>query len=114
MPKGIIQGSIWQVDLGEGDARPCIVVSREALNRGQLVLVVPCTTSNVQEKVRFPNHVRLVAGAAGLPRESAAMTHLVQPVETTSLGQRFGQLSDEDLTRVLHGLAWTVDLFEHI
>jgi mRNA-degrading endonuclease toxin of MazEF toxin-antitoxin module len=77
-------------------------------------MVVPCTSSDLAEKTRFPNNVPLSAGSGGLPRDSAAMVHLVQPLETSNRQRLYGTLADEDLTRVLHGLAWAVDLFEHV
>ena len=113
MPE-LAQGSVWLAEFAEGYERPCVVVTRGILNRGRLVLVVPCSASDVPEKARFPNNVMLLSGAGGLPADSVAMTHLVQPIEAAALRHQYGTLSDEDLTRVLAGLAWVVDLFDHV
>jgi hypothetical protein len=42
------------------------------------------------------------------------MTHLVQPIEVGALRVLYGTLPEDDLTRVLHALAWTTDLFERL
>jgi len=108
------QGQVWLAELAEGYERPCVVVSRNALNKGRLCLVVPCSSSAVETKTQFPNNVFLKEGAGGLPLDSACLTHLIQPIETRLLRHLYGALAEEDLTRVLHALAWSVDLFERV
>jgi|GEM_PF-3533829 len=108
----IPQGSLWLAELAEGYERPCVVVSRASLNKGAIVLVVPCTSSDVTAKTAFPNNVLLDRGTGGPPRDSAAMAHPAQPVEVEALRALYGQLPEEDLTRVPHALARSVDHFE--
>ena len=59
MPPLPCQGDVWLVNFHEGWERPAVVVSRDGLSQGRLVLVVPCTSSRVAERARFPNHVLL-------------------------------------------------------
>jgi mRNA-degrading endonuclease toxin of MazEF toxin-antitoxin module len=49
------QGEIWWASFYEGGERPALVVSRNELNRGRLILVVPCTSSQVEERAAYPN-----------------------------------------------------------
>lgn len=109
----IAQGSVWRADFEAGGIRPAIVASRNELNNGQFILVIPCFTSETRKKAAFPNNLLLNAGDGGLPQESVAMTHLIGPIEADRLLLEYGKLDDESLTNVLHALAWTVDLFSH-
>lgn len=107
-----VQGEVWWTYFEEGWERPAVVISRDELNRGRLLLVVPCTSSRVDERVAYRNHVLLPAGTAGLTRDSAAQVHLIQPVETSLLQHRLGALDAERLREILLAIAWTVDLFD--
>jgi mRNA-degrading endonuclease toxin of MazEF toxin-antitoxin module len=60
------QGEIWWALFYEGWERPAIVVSRNELNRGRLILVVPCTSSQVQERSAYSNHVLIPSGTGEL------------------------------------------------
>ncbi|NQT87954.1 type II toxin-antitoxin system PemK/MazF family toxin [bacterium] len=106
------QGDVWLVDFHEGWERPAVVVSRDELNRGRSLLVVPCTSSRVSERVRFANHVHLPQGTGGLAKDSVAQAHLVQPIRTSALLAHMGALDRERLAEVLFALAWVVDLFD--
>jgi len=112
MPDYPRQGDIWWTVFQEGWERPAVVVSRNELNRGRLVLVVPCTSSRVEERAAYPNNVLLPTGVGGLKRDTVAQAHLVQPIETSLLRERLGRLNDEQLAEVLLALAWVIDLFE--
>lgn len=108
MPK---QGDVWQTAFAEGFERPGIVASRNELNLGRLVLVVPCTSSRVPERRMHANNVFLPAGTGGLTEPTVAQVHLIQPVEINLLLWRRGELTDEELSDVLRALAWAVELF---
>lgn len=105
------QGEVWQIRFPEDFDRPGIVVSRNELNRGRLSLVVPCTASRVEERIRYPNYVFLPAGMAGLTEPTLAQTHLIQPVELGQFMWQRGIVDDERLGEVLRALAWVVDLY---
>ena len=107
-----LQGEVWDVVFGEefGD-RPGIIITRNELNRGTLVLVVPCTSSRVDERAGLQNHVFLRAGQAGLEKDCVAQVHLIQPVARQWLTVRRGKLDDEKLSEVLQALVWSVDLY---
>jgi len=106
----IAPGEIHLADIFEGGTRPVIIVSREQLNRGGLYLAVPVTSARVEERRRYANYVFLPAGAGGLRDDSVAVTHLVQPVRSEMLREKWGQLSDALMQQVLVGIAWSIDL----
>lgn len=113
MTERIDQGDVWEIDFGEeAGVRPAVIVSRNQLNEGDLLLVVPCTSERVQERIAYPNNVFLCQGKGGLPRDSAAQTHLIQPIRRHYFLRRLGELNYEELGTVLVALAWVVDLFE--
>ena len=113
MPE-IRQGEIWLTSFQEGWERPAIVVSRNELNKGRLILVAPCTSSRIEERRKLPNHVLLTKGEAGLPDESVVQRHLVQPVEGAMLLKKYGDLASSKLAEVMLALAWTTALFDRI
>jgi mRNA-degrading endonuclease toxin of MazEF toxin-antitoxin module len=106
------QGEIWWTLFFEGWERPSIVVSRNDLNRGRLVLVVPCTSSRVQERAVYSNHVFFPADTGELTRDTIAQAHLIQPIEVGFLERKMGKLNIEQLAEVLLAIAWTIDLFD--
>lgn len=106
------QGEIWWAEFQEGWERPALIVSRDELNRGRLILVVPCTSSFVKERAAYSNHVLLPAGSGGLTADTIAQTHLIQPVEASTLLRKMGTLSQELLAEVLLAIAWSIDLFD--
>jgi len=112
MPEPLRQGDVWLVHLDEGWERPAIIVSRPELNRGHSVLVVPCTSSRVLERAKSPNHVYLPSGVGGLPKDSVAQAHLIQPAPISRLISRLGALDTERLGEVLLAIAWSIDLFD--
>ncbi len=101
-------GEVYLADIFEGGVRPVVIVSREQLNRGGLFLAVPTTSSRVTERRRYRNYVSLTAGTGGLREDSVAVTHLVQPVRTAFLRDRWGALSEEMIHQVLLGIAWSI------
>ncbi len=107
----ISQGDVWQVYFAEGHERPGVVVTRSELNSGRLLLVVPCTATNVEKRARYSNNVLLPAGTGGLRKDSLAQVHLIQPVDRRWFQRRLGRLDDEQLNTVLQALAWAVDLY---
>lgn len=105
------QGEVWDIDFGEGYIRPGIVVTRNQLNQGRLILVVPCTASDVERRSRHANNVLLRADTGGLSANSVAQVHLIQPVRRDYFISKRGKLDDEALGDVLQALAWAVDLY---
>jgi mRNA-degrading endonuclease toxin of MazEF toxin-antitoxin module len=110
----IRQGDVWLTAFQEEWERPAVVISRNELNMGRLILVAPCTSSRVDERRKLPNPVFLGKGEAGLPKESVIQCHLMQPVELQSLVRRYGSLAAPRMLELMLALAWTTALFENL
>ena len=108
----IAAGEVYLADVFRGGLRPIVIVSRDALNRGETVLCVPVTTARIAERRRYRNYVFLPRGAGGLREDSVAVRHLVQPVEVPFLREQWGALPTPLLEAVLLGIAWSVGLGE--
>ncbi len=91
-----------------------MIITRNELNKGRLILVAPCTSSRIEERRRLPNHVYLARGEAGLSEDSVVQCHLVQPIEVTTLLRNIGTLPSGKLAEVMLALAWTTALFDRI
>ena len=103
-------GEVYLADIFEGGARAVIVVSRGELKGGTVCLVVPITSSRVAERRRYVNYVFLSAGTGGLRTDSLAATHLVQPVRTDDLKERWGKVPGATLDAIRVALAWSIGL----
>jgi len=99
---------VFFADLFHGGKRPVVVVTRDALHRGEAVLVVPLTTSRVTERRRYRNYVFVPRGAGGVREDSVAVTHLVQPAEVALLRERWGALPPALLEAVVLGIAGSI------
>jgi len=92
--------------LTEGD-RPAIVVSREALNRGDYVVVVPVTTKRLDARRNLPNCVYFRGGQFGFDKECVAQAEAITLVDKAVLdlgAGPAGRLSEEvmrDLIRAI-------------
>jgi mRNA-degrading endonuclease toxin of MazEF toxin-antitoxin module len=104
------QGEVWLVNFIEGWERPAVVVSRNELNRGSLVLVVPCTSQDARDRASYPNHVLVPRGVGGMTKDTVAQAHLVQPAHISWFMRRLGSVDGETLSLVLLSIAWVLDL----
>jgi len=90
-----------------GDPRPCIVVSREELNRGDYIVGVLLTTQRVQERRSLPNCVPFQTGEFGLTKDCVAQAESITMIAKDNLDLargRSGALTDErfrDLVRAI-------------
>ena len=75
-------------------------------------MVVPCTSSRVQERISYPNHVFIPSGTGELTKDTIAQTHLIQPIEVSYLERKMGTLNIEQLAEILLAIAWSIDLFD--
>ena len=108
----IFQGDVWEIAFSDEDERPGVIVTRNELNKGRLVLVVPCTASQVETRKIHTNNVFLPAGSGGLDQPTVVQVHLIQPVDKVYFVRQRGCLADEQLGEILHALAWAVELYE--
>jgi mRNA-degrading endonuclease toxin of MazEF toxin-antitoxin module len=103
-------GEVYLADIFEGGTRPVIVVSRAELSRGTVFLAVPVTSARIAERRRLHNFVFLAAGMGGLRTDSVAATHLVQPVRTADLKERWGEIPASVLEVIRVAVGWSIGL----
>jgi mRNA interferase MazF len=103
-------GEVHLADVFEGGTRPVVIVSREELNRGTLLLCVPLTSARVVERRRYANYVFVPAGTGGVREGSVAVAHLVQPIRLDLLRGYWGTVPHSTLRRILVAIAWSVGL----
>lgn len=108
------RGEIWLVSLGAarkgepGKNRPAIIVSADGLltdAEDELIVVVPLSSSRAPSKLR-----PLVASAAGIDADSAAIPRAIRAVSKRRLLRRLGDLRPETLREVEQALAVVLSL----
>lgn len=80
--------------------RPCVILSANEINRRRhTVVIVPLT--NTSEPVYFPLVIAVPSAGVG----SKARAEHIRSVDKSRLTQLIGQISDDDLSRISHGVA---------
>ena len=90
MCRPVRQGEVYYADIGAEEDHPVIVVSRESLNRGDFVLVVPVTSKRVEERRYYPNCVAFRAGQFGFRMNCVARAERMALLEKSSLDSERG------------------------
>ena len=86
--------------------RPVVIVSHDIFNAADAwrsVIVVPCSTSDVQRK-RAATVVVVPKRTGGLQAASVVLCHQVTTLDRAKIGERLGRLPDDYLREVDRGL----------
>jgi mRNA-degrading endonuclease toxin of MazEF toxin-antitoxin module len=78
-------GEVYFADYGPAGTRPVIVVSRENLNRGERVVVVPCTTVKYESRKAYPNCVPFSQGQFGFTSVCVAQCEAINMLYKSDL-----------------------------
>ena len=90
--------------------RPVIIVSRDAINiANQVVLAVPCTTYRPRKRI-YPSQVLLRSPDGGLEHDSVALGEQVRTLAKTRFLRLRGTLSSSSLTQLDRALLIALDL----
>jgi mRNA interferase MazF len=81
--------------------RPVLVISHNVFNERSGTVIAMAITSQPQ-KAGFPLTVELLSG--GLPKRSWVKIGQIRTLAVERLGRRIGQISPEELFRVVEGL----------
>lgn len=110
------RGEVWEVNLDPTigaeikKSRPCVIVSRDALARLPLKIIVPLTEWGQQFEIA-PWHVPVeTTPENGLSKKSSADTYQVRSISEKRLVRRLGILSDQVMERIGEGLALSLAL----
>jgi mRNA interferase MazF len=104
------RGEVWEVNLDPAigveirKSCPCVIVSRDALARLPLRIVVPLTEWNPRFGAA-PWHIAVEPSAGtGLSKKSSADTFQVRSVCEARLARRLGRLPDSVMRQIGRGL----------
>ncbi|MBI1783670.1 type II toxin-antitoxin system PemK/MazF family toxin [Candidatus Sumerlaeota bacterium] len=104
-------GEIYTADLGLAGPHPVIAISREILNRGRYVLVVPCTSSRLAVRSKLGNCVAFMAGEYGFTSDCVAQCENIFSIDRAqldlSLGPR-GVLDDRAMTKIVAAIGYVM------
>ena len=110
------RGEVWEVNLDPTigaeikKIRPCVIVSRDALARLPLRIIVPLTEWK-DEFARAPWHVLVEATHQnGLSKKTSADTYQVRSISEERLTTRLGELSDQVMEDINKGLVLSLAL----
>ncbi|MEZ4866728.1 MAG: type II toxin-antitoxin system PemK/MazF family toxin [Caldilineaceae bacterium] len=90
-------GEIYLADFEEGGRHPVIVVSREALNRGNYILVVVCTSARFATRRNLPNCVPFHAGQFGFTKDCVAQCENLLLLHKTQIDLSTGAMGVLDI-----------------
>lgn len=91
--------------------RPVVIVSREELNRGDYVVVLPLTTAQLLLRASLPNCVTIAGGAAGI-KECAAQAEMVSVLFRSDLvapeNGPVARLNDEKMREIIRAIGFVI------
>ena len=95
----IHQGEIYLADTDAGK-RPCVIVSREELNRGRWVVAVLITSTNFAVRSTLPHCVPFRAGEFALTKDCVAQAETMSYLAISDLDMDAGAVGVLDALRV--------------
>ena len=95
----------------ETKKRPVIVVSRDNLNQGNYVVVVPCYSQDVDRRARFPNNVVLEKGEGGLTKRCVCRTDQITYIDKKLIDwahDKLGRLTSNRMDEIVKAIRWVI------
>jgi mRNA-degrading endonuclease toxin of MazEF toxin-antitoxin module len=95
----------------EVKSRPVIVVSRDTLNGGNYVVVVPCYSQDVDRRSAYQQNVVLERGDGGLPKRCIVRTDQITFVDKKYIDWRngkIGRLVEAKMVPIVKAIRWMV------
>lgn len=103
------RGGVYVAQTRQGGERPVVVVSADSVTRALRKPVICEITSTARER-SLPTVVRLLAGEAGLDRDSYALCHEIATIGIEWFRGELGMLSAERIEEIDRALAAALDL----
>ena len=103
----ILRGELYWADLDpvkdreQAGRRPILVLSHDVFNERSGTVIAAAVTSQAQ-RAGFPLTVEILGGR--LPKRSWVRVSQIRTLSVERLGKRIGQISPEQLQRVVDGL----------
>ena len=89
--------------------RPCVVVQRDAANRGGRTTIV-CPLTDAAGKRASSLYVPVAAGTAGTTKDSLIVCSQIRAIDTVRVVERLGVLPQPVMDRVASGLRAVLDI----
>lgn len=86
-----------------------VIVSREELNRGDYVVVVPVTSQHFARRSALRNCVSFRTGRFGFVKDCVAQAENVTLMEKTDLIEQVGAIDVESMREVVRALGFVFD-----
>lgn len=106
------RGDIYWLPFGqEGKERPVVVVSRDPLNEGDFVVVVPFTTQKLERRKLLKNCVFFRAGQCGLLEDCVAKADEITRILTTEINWqkgKLGRLLVPDMAKIVRAIRYVI------
>ncbi len=97
----------------DGKARPVLVVSRDALNRGHSLLVVPFYSQQLDQRSTLPWCSLFQIGEGGLDRKCVAKADELSRIDKLLVDLAagpIGQFNPAQMGRVVEAMLWALQL----
>jgi mRNA interferase MazF len=110
------RGDIYWVDFSPGKGseptgrRPGLVIQCDALNESRLNTVVMLAITTNLKFSELPGNVLLAKGEANMPKRCVINVTQLKSVDKSSLVEKIGSLSSEEMERVVAGLKLVMDI----
>lgn len=118
----ILRGGVFNVDLGRGNIgceknkiRPCIVISRNALNNGDTVIIVPLTTkfpfnvSGGKKVPKYKNHYIVSKSKYNfLKDDSCIKFEDIRSIDKIRVKELIGNIDNDDIKFLEKRLSFTM------
>ena len=105
------RGEIYWLPFGTGKKRPVIVISRDTLNSGHFVVVVPCTRVKVEERKHREDYVFVPARTGGLREDSVVAANEITRISKTEINwqdDKIGRLPAPNLQEVVRAIRFVI------
>ncbi|MEK7270345.1 MAG: type II toxin-antitoxin system PemK/MazF family toxin [Planctomycetota bacterium] len=105
-------GQIFWADLDTEDRRPVLVVSKESLNRGGFVVVLPFTSARFAERSRYATSVPFSTNECGLPKDCVAQAEGITVAAVSSLDLAtgpIGEVPEEKMREIVRAVGVMMD-----
>lgn len=105
------RGEIYWAPFGEGKERCVVIVSRDILNDGHCVIVVPFTSQKLDKRKGLPSCVFFHAGQNGLTKDCVAKTDEITRILKTEINWergKIGRLSAPQMQKIVDAVRYTI------
>lgn len=91
--------------------RPVVIVSRDELNGGHSVLLVPFYSQQLEKRTKLKHCVHFAAGEAGLDKECVAKADEVTCLEKTEINLKAGPIGSvkaQKMEKIVEAIRYSV------